>query len=131
MDVDLPAHEPGPAFTMQPTSKSELLSNALSAKATLAIKNRSSGGTHVFKVPLARSKTPLGRFARAAAGQGDSQLRLSYMSPKVSSGSRWTPTPTRTGSARLGNGVGKRGEKVEVTPKVNKNRDITDGLLDI
>lgn len=130
MDVDLPALEPGASkFSIQPVSSREEISNALSAKATEAIK-KSKAPTSQFKVPLARSKTPLGRLARAASAKGDSQLRKSYASPRVSSGASFTPTPVSAG--RMMTPSSSRVSKKEggATP-IQKMGDITDGLLDI
>lgn len=120
MEMDLPAYEPGPSFTMPPTSDREILSNHLSMKATHALKQRARGGTSQFKVPLARQRTPLGRLARAIGS--DSQLRASY-SPKRSGGLTPTPVPKRSTTPVLR----ARSRSVSSTPK----GDITDGLLDI
>jgi Nuclear protein Es2 len=120
MDVDLPAYEPGPSFSMPETSERELLSNSLSQKATEAIKKRARGNTPQFKVPLSRTKTPLSRLTKSSGLE--SQLRASY-SPKTTPSSRFTPTPVQQ-RAR--------------TPKVRSQlstgtakKDITDGLLDL
>jgi protein DGCR14 len=118
-------HGGGPQFSMAPTPKRELTAQALSAKASAAIRKR-QGAVARFKTPLARGLSPAAQLLKSTLHKSSSlgqALRSSYSTPKVSSSPRFTPLrqPTATPQHQSNRPMSTQ----------SKKGDITDGLLDL